>query len=79
MAETQRTDAGGANLVGRVDVVQVAATETGWDWCDVVDELGSALTSLKRDTSAIFVGPLRSLMRYLSSERQNQKKKSSRF
>ena len=27
------------HAVGRADVVQVAATETGWDWCDSVDEL----------------------------------------
>ena len=35
----RRTLAGGANAVGQVDVVQAAATEVGWDWCDVVHEL----------------------------------------
>ena len=27
------------HAVGWADVVQAAATEDGWDWCDVVDEL----------------------------------------
>ena len=54
------------HAVGRADVVQAAA-KVGWDWCDV--GLGSALISLQRDTNQK-VGPLRSLMRHLSSERQ---------
>ena len=74
--------------VARAEVVQVAATETGWSWRDVVDELEhdglgvdqsqvrhESYVSLYCANVRKLVGPLRSLMRHLSSERHHQKKK----
>ena len=74
------------HAVGRADVVQVTATEAGWDWRGVVDELEcnglgvdwsqarhEAHVSLQCSNVRNFVGPLRSLMRDFSSERYHEK------
>ena len=72
------------HAVGRADVVQVAATEAGRDWCDVVDELerdghGVDQSQAKHESHvsqwcAQFCWTSSvSLMWYLSSERHHKK------